>query len=222
MKKKFLAFLMSLLMICSLIPFGAMAEEENSSAYDTLVNKAAAVFPEYASKLLTPGYHSSVFSGHTTPRTIVVNETRAFSDKESIGYTEYSDGLILLRSCELDYESDCPGGGGLDKNITINVTATCVNGSYKGYFYLDGVTYRLNKGLNNWDKISNAGTARRGDNCLYSNRSEFISSESATGYARIEYSLSFKIGSKSGDVLQTFLRISVGEDTAVIAHDSYD
>lgn len=220
MKSKFFAVLMALVMALTLIPFGAMAEENYSSNDTTLLDKAVAAFPEYAEKLLNPSPNSSVFSRSAETRTVVVNETRAISEDETITYTEYSDGLILLSGCELDYESDCPGGGGLNKDITINVTATCVNGSYYGYFYLDGVTYRLNSGINNWDKISNTGTARKGSNCLYYNLNKYELSETPSNYAYIIYALSFRIGSTSGAILQTYLTISVGEDTAVIGHSS--
>lgn len=220
--KKTLALLMSFILALSLVPFGAFAAEENPSEYDTLVSKAATVFPEYAEKLLNPAYNPSVFSQNAASSTLITRETRAFSDTESITYTEYSDGLILLSGCVIDYESDCPGGGGLNKDITINVTATCVNSSYKGYFYLDGVTYRLNSGVNNWDKISNAGSARNGENCTYSHRNLFVANESSTGYAHISYNLSFKIGPTAAYVKQTTLDIYVGEDTAMIYHESSD
>ena len=106
--RKTLALLMSLILALSLVPFGAFAAEENPSAYDTLVNKAAAVFPEYAEKLLNPSCNPSVFSQNAASSTLITRETRAFSDTESITYTEYSDGLILLSGCVIDYESDCP------------------------------------------------------------------------------------------------------------------
>lgn len=54
MKSKFFAVLMALVMALTLIPFGAMAEENYSSNDTTLVDKAVAAFPEYAEKLLNP------------------------------------------------------------------------------------------------------------------------------------------------------------------------
>lgn len=236
--KKLLAVFLSLVMMLTLIPYGVSAAEVEDSRETDLITKAADVFPEYADKLLNPRSRVATHSGNPTPRVLVVEKTRSVSDKESITYTEYSDGCILLRDDYCVYESEAlysddenpefnedstvvsSDKGSFYKRYTINVTATCIGpyGGRTGYFYLDGVSYTILNGLVNYDSITNPGTARKGANCDYANRTVYERTEFDRGYARVAYNLTFRIGSGSGDVLHSVLAVSVGEDSATISH----
>lgn len=220
--KKFMALLLSLSLLLTMMPLCASAAELEQQGYDTLINKAATIFPEYAGKLLNPTYSPFSSARSASPRVLVVKETRPFSDTESITYTEYSDGLILLSAYDVDYESTIVGSiphPNLSvKNYTINITATSVVDGYYGYFYINNVSYRINAGLNTYDSITNFGTAKKGANCVRSEMTDDTANESAYGYARLAYDLGFKIGPLSGQIISTELVMHVGEDTAVIDH----
>ena len=225
--KKFLVAFLSIVLLFTSIPFAASAEQ---SGNDDLVNKAAIVFPEFAEKLLTPGSHPSTHSNYASARVLVTSITRPASDKEYITYNEYSDGLIMLsaveRVAEKDGEPDFWAGSSMTgsssgtnyRDITVNISATCVTEYYIGSFYLDGVSYRINNGVNNFDKITNPGTPREGTNFKSYTRTVFTENESYSGYARVCYYLSFIIGSPDWKVANSALSFNVGEDTAILSH----
>ena len=208
-----------------MMSMGVSATQIESQDYKTLIHQAASVFPEYAEKLLNPTYELSDFTRTTTSRTLVKKETRALSDTETISLTEYSDGLILL-SDEIYHETtpvgSIPHPDLSVRNFTINVRAICVSNGYSGVFYLDNVSYTINAGLDNYDSITNFGTAREGNNCISSERMSITPNETAYGYARIAYDLGFKNGPRSEQFLTTELILHVGEDTAVIDHYARD
>lgn len=218
--KKTLALFLSLALLFTLVPFGTSAVEMEHSDHNTLVNKAADAFPEYAEKLLNPSYSPSVYSRNATARVLVVNDTRLISDTESITYAEYSDGLILLSDNRFDYESSgsCIQGTSC-KNCTINVVATCVTTSnYDGCGYVDGVSYTLYTGDNNFDKITDPGSPREGTNCTKCEQvpNSYIEWETYINYAQVSYDLIFYIGNNQS--VNSRLTITVGEDTAIINH----
>ncbi len=223
--KKLFALLLSFALFFTLVPFGVSAVEVEQQNYNTFVDKAIAAFPEYAEKLSNPSYHTSEHTRSATDRVLVVKETRPISDKESITYAEYSDGLILLSGYEFTYESTCVDSntGNTEKSITINIEAAyVVDGHTEGYFNLNGVSYVLRYGVNNFDCITSPGTAVKGTNCVSATREDYTADESYTGYAQVIYMLGFKIGNYAGDVATSYLTLHVGEDTAVINHTDWN
>lgn len=219
--KRLFAMLISFALVFTLLPVDALAMESKRSGYDSLVEKAAAVFPEYSGKLLNPSYQNAMYTHDPADRVLVVKETRPISDRESITYIEYSDGLILLSGYNFTYESTVVDSstGSTERKYTIDIEAACVfESSPDGYFYLDGVSYILRDGYDNFDSITDPGTARLGDNCLEPSRTNYVADESYTGYARLEYRLGFRYGTGDGDFVTSDLFIHVGEDTAIVDH----
>lgn len=220
--KKLVSFCLAVIMIFAILPVSAFATETDQRGCEVLINKAASVFPEYAEKLLHPARNSSYSTQAASPRVLVAKETRPVSATESISLAEYSDGLILLS----DYDIDCtstpvgttPNPNQSVRKYTANITATSVANGYYGYFYLKNVSYTINTGVNVYDKITNFGTASRGTNCNSATRTDSTANESATGYARLEYNLGFKIGPASTQFITTELTLHVGEDSAVLDH----
>lgn len=220
--KKFIAVLLSLSLLLTMMSLSASAAELEQQGYENLINKTISVFPEYAGKLLNPTYSPSESTRTSSPRTLIVKETRPFSNTESITYSEYSDGLILLSAYDVDYETETvgpiPQPNLSVRNFTINITATSVVTGYNGYFYLNGVSYAINAGLNNFDSITNFGTGSKGTNCTRAVQTDDEPNETKYGYARLQYDLAFRVGPHSGDFITTELIMHVGEDTAVIDH----
>lgn len=220
MKKVFAVFT-ALALILAMAPFNASAVETEELGYSTLVDKAAAAFPEYAEKLLNPSYYPSAHAREAETGVLVVSETRAISDTESVTYAEYSDGLILLSGYEFTYDTDLISSttGSTYKNVTIDIEAACVTDNYyTGYFYLDGFSYTLRSGYDNFDSITDPGDARKGSYCSMASLEDYTENESYTGYARVEYSLGFKVGPQASQVVTSYLTIHVGEDTIAVDH----
>lgn len=219
--KKFLALFFSLVLLFTSVPFGVSATEAERIGYNALISKAAAAFPEYADKLISPSYDSSTYARDAVARVLVANETRHISDKEAISYAEYSDGLILLSDYYFTSSSSLVSSsqGTTYRNITINISAACVTDfNYDGYFYLDGVSYTLRTGDDVFDSITNPGTPRKGTNCTNYSREEYTENESGYGGARIAYRLTFKVGPQAYQVVQSILSLQVGGDTANLNH----
>ena len=217
--KKLFALLLTVTMLFTVVPLGASATEEKQSG-NTLVNKAVAVFPEYAEKLLNPAPIGSVYANNEDGRELVVKKTRPISDNEVITYSEYSDGLILLSGFEATYDTTVTGSssGPGYRDMTINIEAACVLSNGTGYFYLNGVSYRLNDGWDRYDMITNEGSPSKGDHCTGYERQHFASNESAEGYARIQYGLDFRYGPQPTHFITTCLTLHVGEDSAIVEH----
>lgn len=62
-------------------------------------------------------------------RSVVTSLTRDYSDNQTVAYTEYSDGIILLAEHQYNYTHNVTD---LDKTTmsaayTVNITATCVS-----------------------------------------------------------------------------------------------
>lgn len=229
--KRFLAMALSLVMLFTFVPFSASADEEAEGSDNPLIEKAVAVFPEYADKLLNTQSTSaasdpsdSVQAASEGERVLVVKKSRPISDSEVITYSEYSDGVVLLSNydCTCDSTLVSSSSGSTYKKYTINIEAACVANGYYGYFYLNNVSYTLNTGLNNYDQITNAGTASKGTNCVGATRTDFTPKESLTGYATIIYRLGFRSGTQSTQFVTSDLTLSVGEDTAVLDHIAWD
>ena len=219
--KKLLAILLSLVMVFTLVPLGVLASEAEESNHTTLVDKAVAAFPEYAERLLNPNY-TSAYSRSATDRVLVVKETRSISGTESITYAEYSDGVILLSDYDFTYDSSLDNSyhGSTSRNVVIDIEAACVlNGTTLGSFFLDNVSYILYYGDNNFDCITSAGTGTRRDGCTSATCTLYKENEDLEGYATLSYKLAFRVSSSAGAIVESYLTLYVGEDTAMIYHE---
>lgn len=217
--KKIIAILVAFVMLFSAMTFSVSAAEIEQSGYESLVAKASAAFPEYAEKMQNPNINPSVYARNPESRELLVNETRSISDKESITYTEYSDGLILLSGYEFTAKTITVDRvtNSSSTNITLNIEATCVNDTaYHGYFHLDGVKYTLRSSA--YDSITNTGTAWREGYCNKATRFLNNPNETATSYAELGYELHFQIGPGGYYTVDSVLILWVGDDTAVLEH----
>lgn len=216
--KKCMAMLLTLALLLTLIPLSASAAE-SPSGYESLVQKAVSAFPEHANKLQNPDNSAIFQSRGVTSRELLISETRPISDREYVTYAEYSDGLILLSGYEFTADTTTVSyvTGSTYRNITIDIEATCVNDvGYNGYFYLEGVSYSLRD--NEFDVITNPGTASRTGYCTSATRTVYTANESNTTYARIAYALCFQLGPTGYYTVNSELLLYVGEDTAVLDH----
>lgn len=194
MKRYFTLLLLCTLMV-NILGLSAYATETECSGYDSLIRKATEAFPEYAERINNPKDVIPQNTREKTDRELVLRETRAVSDKEFVTYTEYSDGVILLSGYEFTAESTAVSNikGQTSRDIIVDIEATCVNDSgYKGYFYLEGVSYSLV--YSDYDYITDTGTARREGYCTKATQIINNPEETATSYATLAYELQFQIG----------------------------
>lgn len=217
--KKCLSLVLTFVLLLSAIPFGAFAAETNQPSYDLLIQKASVAFPEYTEKMQNPAVNYASFSRTASPRELLVSETRSISNTETITYTEYSDGVILLSSTTLTADTTTQDyvTGSTYRKITVDIEAA-YTGDKKGYFYLEGVTYRLND--SDYDVITSAGTASKSGSCTSATRTRFSSKETDTSYAQIIYNLEFVVGPTEDYTVISTLYFYVGTDTAIVEHVS--
>jgi hypothetical protein len=215
--KKIFCFLLSLIFVMASMPFTANASENNSDVQDELITLACVIFPEYADRITNPVTTARTRS--IGARELVITETRAVSENEYLTYTEYSDGLVLLTDndfeCSLSVTDRILGTTKTD--VTATITATCNLTS--GYFRLSGVQYSLYK--QGYDTINSTGSSSRSGNCIYAGLNSSVLTESAGRCAHLSYVLSFKIGNSAGDIVQSYLTLSVGNNTASVTNVEY-
>lgn len=217
--KKYFAIVLACILLLNTLPLGASATEADQEGYDSLVRKASIAFPEHADKMNNPEGLASAYSRNGEPREVLIKDTRAVSEEEFVTYTEYSDGLILLSGYKFTADSEATSNvqGATSRDITIDIEATCVNDTpYKGYFYLEGVSYSLK--YSDYDCITNTGTASSTGYCTKATRFLYNKTETDTSYAELGYELHFQIGPTGYHTVDSVLILWVGEDTAVLEH----
>ena len=95
--KKFVAFFLSIAMVLPLLCTNAYAAKtENESVFE----KACELFPEYADTIRNEGIVPNGRSSDAQTRVKVFEETRKYSDSQSITYTEFSDGSAYVTSSD--------------------------------------------------------------------------------------------------------------------------
>lgn len=221
--KKTLSFVLALLILVTAFPFQSFASESDDLDREELIRHACEIFPEYADKIL--GYAVATHATQTSSeeRSVVTSLTRDYSDNQTVAYTEYSDGVILLAEHEYNYTHDVTN---LDKTTmsaayTVNITATCVSSAGQecnGWFSLKGLKFTLIS--SSYDMITSTGTATFKGDCTAVNTTPFspIMSETANGPAMLRYYLTFRFSVKDTDFLTSTLEVKVGGNSYKISH----
>lgn len=161
--RKYLAMLLAAVMLLTMMPLGAAATETDTSERDELIALASEVFPEYANQICEERIGTYAVSRGLGQRELVVTESRSVSDTETLIYSEYSDGIVLLTDYDFEKEVtyvDRQTGAGIT-TTTVDIKATCTGVS--GYCKLDDVVYSLVS--SSYDMIHDKGTASRSGNC---------------------------------------------------------
>ena len=128
--KKLFALLLVFAMIFATLPFTAFASEA-TSMQSQLTIKACNAFPEYANKIRAQEQqiaHNQLSVLSNQSKDVIINETRDISDTESITYTEFSNGVIMLTGSSVSYdvESDNTATSGSNVNHTVDIYAELV------------------------------------------------------------------------------------------------
>ena len=227
--KKSISILLSIILILTAFPFYCFATEQDTAEREELIALACEVFPEYCDAI-----QGQAISTYTLPRSTdtieeVFTETRNISDTTTLTYTQYSDGSGILTQlsttdgCEKDvtYDERHASAGATYSSITIEATYTgeSTNGyGSNGYFKLTGLEYVIMSG--DYDYIGDIGRYSVNSDCrVISNATICTLNESASGPAILQYRLNFKVGSNFAEGIESNLRITVGNDSAIVTHN---
>ena len=220
--KRFLSCFLAFVMVITAFPFTAMADDTNDAVRDEIISQACSAFPEYASRIVAQENARSTYAmprSADTP-TIIVNETRSVDENSYVNYVEYSNGAILLSNYDTTYTTTT-----IDRetsayaaHVTVDIKATRTGIS--GYFKIDDLKYSLING--GYDFISDEGTASRSGNCNDYSEPYTILEETASSYARVAYTLTFKYSSQPGDLITSNLVITVGNNSFNVSHTAYE
>lgn len=214
--RKYLAMLLAAVMLLTMMPLGAAAAETDTSERDELIALACEVFPEYTNKIKNKSIGANLLSRTSGQRELVATETRSVPDGETLIYSEYSDGVVLLTEYDFGKEVtyvDRQTGAGIT-TTTVNIKATCSGTS--GYFQLTNVVYTLVS--SSYDMINDTGSASTTGNCSITKAYSPVLNETASGNAKLVYSLQFRLSSAAGDFLTSQLKLEVGDDSAAVTH----
>ncbi len=222
--KKLFALLLVFAMIFATLPFTAFASEA-TSMQSQLTIKACNAFPEYANKIRAQEQQASKEKLSITSnqsKDVVINETRNISDKESITYTEFSDGLIMLTTSSVSYSTTTTHviSSGSRTYYTMDILAELVG--FSGcHATLHNVKYIID--TNGYDKINSFGYSTRGSKCTGCDVGIYPAAESASGPAKLTATIHFLFGNASeGDVCRTELVMTVGSNSMRISYQNLD
>ena len=221
--KKFLSLLIAFAMVFTVFPFTAFASE-NTYEEIQIATKACAAFPEYADKIQAKlqNADAQIAAFSDSPRTIVTNETRDISDKESITYTEFSDGLILLASSSVSHSVSSGGSSTSGSKTTYTITISTSLVGYSGCTAkLKNVKYVID--TSGYDKITSAGTTEKGTNCTGCSARISRSTETSSQKAEMVASITYLYGNASaGQFCSTELVMTVGNNQRSISYSNLD
>ncbi len=217
--KKIISMILVAVLLCTSLPMSAYASEDEI-VREELLTKACEAFPEFADKITNPQISMAPNTRSTGNQEPVYTETRQLSDTETIIYTEYASGLVLLTGIEgewsrtvNDYESSS-----FAVIYDINITASLNEPS--GTFRLKNVKYTLVN--NGYDAILSKGTPSRSTGCNGATEIVARMNETASQDAMILYELHFQFASSGYYTCRTELTLTVGDNRADITHVNTD
>lgn len=217
--RKLLSVLLAVIMLLSLsVP--ALASETSSDRAE-LIELACDVFPEYEDKILSSNSSASTYSRTQAEPVLIVNESRAVSESETLLYTEYSDGTVLLTDWEVTAKSPTVTiedrySSSFAVNYTVTLKATCT--SVTGYYKLQNVKFSLINSA--YDEITDTGTEVLNEGCT--NSSISCKPIESTTPANISCDLIFRYADYASCIVQTKLKLNVSNDSYSVSHERID
>lgn len=147
--KKFLSFVLALILLFTMLPVNVFATEKSSSEYDEIISLACEVFPEYAAAIR--GDNATFY---TQPRSmnnerIVHSETRYVSENRSLSISVLSSGNVILIDNESVYAELTYSSSNMTDISSVGISGTATfkvivpNISDNEYFKLSGVDFTI-------------------------------------------------------------------------------
>lgn len=216
--KKTLSLCLTILILLTILPLSAFAEDTQLSEQEELINLACDAFPEYRDYILG---NVSVYRGTLSNAEIIFCETRKISETEKITYAQYSNGRGIIVGSSMTvfgvglYDpSQSNFAGGYDYTFSVRVATTDTT-EFPGMFYVTNCKARIMSAT--YDSLIDYGTCSVNDRnlCKY-NIGGKNKTETSSQDAYIEYDLTFlpksSCGITSSDDLYAPLVIAVGGD----------
>lgn len=225
MNKTCFSLFLAFIMLLTTIPFTAAAD--NTSDYDEIIDLACQIYPEHADKIRYQTITSADNTRSSDP-ILIYSDSRKISENETLLYSEYSNGIILLTDYDF-YEVvtpvDSATGAGATA-YTCNVRAACTN--IAGYFQINNFKYTLVSST--YDRIDSLGTyyayeeSNNGieNDCYFSASSKnprTQMTETASSDAYANFSLQFRFSARQNDFFTSLLKISVGNNSMAVEHN---
>lgn len=208
--KKIVILFLSIAMMLSLLCTNAYAAEiENDSVFE----KACELFPEHADTIRNAGAAPYERSSDVHTRVKVFEETRKYSDNQSITYTEFSDGSAYVTSSDFKRTLEQTNSEILSSYL---IRYTCNFSVYANYdkskkmgingieFIIDSISY---------DNITDEGTFSS-DSVSHVFYGTVKSWEDSSGHAYASYSAD--LPDYRGTILDTTIKFCVGDDSCYI------
>lgn len=157
--KRFLSAFFAVVLVFTMLPFGALAAEDGTSVQDELISQACNVFPEYAEKIsrhfCSNQLQSQSLNDYSSK--IVHSETRAISDDAVLTYTEYSSGIVTLASAKYNASFTTEGTdvSGSITYVTATLKGTVSNVGCSNVFIAEDFTFAIY--ANGYDRITSLG-----------------------------------------------------------------
>ena len=209
--KKFVAFFLSIAMVLPLLCTNAYAAKtENESVFE----KACELFPEYADTIRNEGIVPNGRSSDAQTRVKVFEETRKYSDSQSITYTEFSDGSAYVTSSDFKRTFEQTDNEILSPYL---IRYTCNFSVYATYdrskkMGINGIKFIIDS--LSYDNITDKGDVAFGFEQHAGIYNDWKSWEDSSGHAYASYYAD--LPDSSGWTLDTSIKFWVGDDSCYI------
>lgn len=215
------AVCLTLIMLFNAISLAAFAEEvplEDQMLADGELSKAeiveltALAFPEYEDKIRDNSIPANASVLARTVDTVTFEETRSISDTTDVTYQELSSGATRSLVSYHRSITDTPGSGYKDYTMTVWVQHSWSTQT----FFVNNFKFRINTGVNVYDKITSTGTMS-GDviSKLFNTANK---NETAGEEANASWNATFAISFLDVESVHTaYVEITVGRDTYSIS-----
>ena len=224
--KKFVSLILVFAMLITAFPLTCFAEEIEADEYEDLASVACAAFPEYADRIRNNNNNTRSISAYNADETpeIVTSETRMVSSTQTVSYTEYSDGSILLSDARVTdqfTESYTVDNSSTALNITIyTVTLRAGYTATGDYVKVSNLVYKVRS--SGYDSITNTGTYSASSSyCYIIDIDSYTATETASAPAQVVYNVYFRLDDVSTHFYTSHLTFTVRNDTASIDHSLY-
>ena len=223
--KKLVCMITALTLLLTFLAFPASATDNVNEEQAELLTMALMYFPEYNERL-SENYHFPARNTRSTESpSIVGTTTRQISESESMTISEYSDGTLLISANQYNVipNVSCVTPGLVAVNYVANIRATCVAGGEiecSGYFTVNNIQFTLVG--QQYDMITNAGTASATYPCTLLAAYTPVMNETASGYAQLRYDLQFRFSNTPTHFLTSTLVFMVGNNNYYISHTGHD
>lgn len=188
--KRVLSILLAAVLLLTMMPFAAFADESEASVHDELIAQACEVFPEYAEIIRGSGEMISPFVTYSTGNVVVYSETRSISDNHSMTISQYSDGAVAISDLSgfTSTLTDFDSVGYTTRDVITASFKVTMSGA-SGYFCLNN--FKCSIFHSDYDRIDSVGTISCSGATYNSSAITKNLRETATSYARYTIPVSF-------------------------------